>query len=95
MHCQFVLEHLLIPICRNEHIKATTPFQRGIVLIENRIDKQWFTVLNTWLMCPKDSEFIIIADKDSVTQARDLLNCYVLQRKLALLTRPRLCLVFN
>ena len=55
MHCQFVLEHLLIPICRNEHIKATTPFQRGIVLIENRIDKQWlFTVLNTWLMCPKD-----------------------------------------
>lgn len=78
MHCQFVLENLLIPLCRGEHIKATIPFQRAIVLIENRIDRQWlFTVLNTWLMCPKDSEFIMIADKDSVAKARGLLNCYV------------------
>ena len=45
------------------------------MLIDNRIDEQWlFTVLNTWLMCPKDSEFVLIADANSVTQAEELLK---------------------
>ena len=64
MHCRFVLEQLLMPICREGQVKTTTPLQRGVVLIDNRVDKQWlFTVMNTWLMCPKDSEFVLITDE--------------------------------
>ena len=77
MHCRFVLEQLLIPICREGHIKTAASRQRAVVLIDNRIDRQWlFTVLNTWLMCPKDSDFVLIADENSVDQAKELLNCY-------------------
>ena len=48
-----------------------------MVLIENRLDDQWlFTVLNTWLMCPTDSEFLLIVDAKSVTQAQDLINSH-------------------
>ena len=76
-HCEFVLERLLLPLCSKGHVKTTTNSQRAVVLIENRIDKQWlFTVLNTWLMCPNDSEFVLIADENSVAQAQELLNCY-------------------
>ena len=67
MHCRFVLERLLIPLCLEEHVKTTAPCQRAVVLIDNRIDEQWlFTVLNTWLMCPTDSAFVLIADTNSV-----------------------------
>ena len=77
LHCRFVLERLLMPLCNDGHIKTEEPCQRAIVLIDNRIDVQWlFTVLNTWLMCPKDCEFVLIADADSVTQAEELLNCH-------------------
>ena len=77
MHCRFVLERLLMPLCREGHVKTMEPCQRAVVLIDNRIDEQWlFTVLNTWLMCPKDSEFVLIADANSVTQAEDLLQGY-------------------
>ena len=77
MHCRFVLERLLIPLCHKGHVKTTVPCQRAVVLIENRIDEQWlFTVLNTWLMCPTDTEFLLIADSNSVAQAKDLLNCH-------------------
>ena len=77
MHCSFVLEKLLIPLCREGRVKTTTHCQRAVVLIDNRIDKQWlFTVLNTWLMCPKDIKFVLIADKNNTAQAKDLLNCY-------------------
>lgn len=75
LHCRFVLERLLMPLCNNGHIKTEEPCQRAIVLIDNRIDVQWlFTVLNTWLMCPPDSTFVLIADANSVTQAEDLLK---------------------
>ena len=77
MHCRFVLERLLIPLCREGHVKTTTPSNKAVVLIDNRIDKQWlFTVLNTWLMCEGDSEFVLIADANSVTQAKNLLKCH-------------------
>ena len=75
MHCRFVLERLLMPLCREGHVKTMEPCQRAVVLIDNRIDEQWlFTVLNTWLMCPKDSEFVLITDANSVTQAEGLLK---------------------
>jgi len=75
MHCRFVLERLLMPLCHEGHVKTTAPCQRAVVLIDNRVDEHWlFTVLNTWLMCPKDSEFVLIADANSVTQAEDLLE---------------------
>ena len=75
LHCRFVLERLLMPLCNDGHIKTEEPCQRAIVLIDNRIDVQWlFTVLNTWLMCPPDSTFVLIADANSVTQAKDLLK---------------------
>ena len=75
LHCRFVLERLLMPLCHQGHLKTTERCQRAVVLIDNRIDEQWlFTVLNTWLMCPKDSEFVLIADANSVTQAEELLK---------------------
>ena len=75
MHCRFVLERLLMPLCFEGVVTTTDPSQRAVVLIDNRINEQWlFTLLNTWLMCPKDSEFVLIADADSVTQAEDLLK---------------------
>ena len=75
MHCRFVLKRLLMPLCLQGLVKTREPSQRAVILIDNRVDDQWlFTVLNTWLMCPKDSEFVLIADADSVTQAEDLLR---------------------
>ena len=77
MHCQFVLERLLIPLCNEKLIKTNTPCKRGVVVIDNRIDDQWlFTVLNTWLMCTPDTEFMLIADANSMTQAENLLKFY-------------------
>ena len=76
MHCRFVLERLLIPL-HEKHIKTTVPCHRAVVLIDNRIDDQWlFTVLNTWLMCPKDSEFVLITDANSVSQVEGLLKLH-------------------
>ena len=75
MHCRFVLERLLLPLCHEGHVKTTAPCKRAVVLIDNRVDEQWlFTVLNTWLMCPTDSAFVLIADADSVTPAKNLLE---------------------
>ena len=45
------------------------------MLIDNRIDEQWlFAVLNTWLMCPTDSAFVLIADANGVIPAKKLLE---------------------
>ena len=76
-HCRFVLERLLIPLCDEGHIKTTTPSNRAVVLIDNRIDEQWlFTVLNTWLMCPTDSHFVLITDSHTFAQAEELLKLH-------------------
>ena len=75
MHCRFVLERLLMPLCHEGHIKSTNPAKRAVVVIDNRVDEQWlFTVLNTWLMCPTDSEFVLVADQNSVGKAENLLR---------------------
>ena len=77
MHCRFVLNKLLLPLCNEGCVKTTTHCQRAVVLIENRINEQWlFTLLNTWLMCPKDSQFVLITDENSTAEARELLNRY-------------------
>lgn len=77
MHCRFVLERLLMPLCREKHVKTSVPCERAVVLIDNRIDEQWlFTVLNTWLMCPKDSEFVLITDAKNASPAKELLNLH-------------------
>ena len=77
MHCRFVLERLLMPLCVEGHVKTTEPCQRAVVLIDNRLDAQWlFTLLNTWLMCPSDSEFVLVADANSVTKAQELVNLH-------------------
>ena len=91
MHCRFVLERLLMPLCREANVKTTAPCQRAVVLIDNRIDEQWlFTVLNTWLMCPTDSAFVLIADANSVTQAEELLEAMHLAFKPAFLNLAQL-----
>lgn len=75
MHCRFVLDQLLKPLCFEGHVKTRLPCRRAVVLIENRINEQWlFTVLNSWLMCPSDTEFLLLADSNSVGQAEDLLS---------------------
>ena len=91
MHCRFVLERLLIPLCLEGHVKTTAPCQRAVVLIDNRVDEQWlFTVLNTWLMCPTDSAFVLIADPNSVTQAEDLLERHAPGLQASILTLAQL-----
>ena len=76
MHCSFVLERLLMPLCRAGRVKTTTHCQRAVVLIDNRIDKQWlFTVLNTRLMCPKDSKFVLIT-RQSNAKGQGATDCY-------------------
>ena len=86
MHCRFVLEWLLKLLCYGGHVKTLGPCKRAVVLIENRIDDQWlFTVLNTWLMCPTDSEFVLIADADSVPQAENLLTRHAPELKASFL----------
>ena len=75
MHCHFVLERLLMPLCVGGQIKTTKPCKQAVVLIDTRIDAQGlFTLLNTWLMCPTNSEFVLIADTSSLKQAQHLLN---------------------
>ena len=75
MHCRFVLERLLIPLCNEGKVKTTNSSKRAVVLIDNRINEQWlFTVLNTWLMCPTDSKFTLITDANSMSQAKGLLE---------------------
>ena len=47
------------------------PFQRAVVLIDNRIDEQWLVHGTEHLAdVPTDSEFVLIADQNSVSQAR-------------------------
>ena len=75
MHCRFVLERILMPLCHGGHVQTTTSPKRAVVLIDNRIDEQWlFTVLNTWLMCPTDSEFVLITDQCNVAKAENILK---------------------
>ena len=75
MHCRFILKRLFIPLCSEGHVKTKTPSQRSVVLIENRINEQWlFTVINSWLMCPTDTEFTLISDSKSKDKAEHLLN---------------------
>ena len=74
-HCCYVLEHLLLPIAPYIHSTPTEKCERGILLIDNRINDQWlFTVLNSWLMAPKDCIITIICDSNSVQAARSLLH---------------------
>ena len=74
LHCRLVLEQLLIPLCRKGIVKTTMPSKRSIVLIDNRPDEQWlFTLLNTWLMCPTDSGFVLVTDSSNTARTKDLL----------------------
>ena len=44
-HCNFVLEKILLPLCREGLALSQSPSKRAAVLIENRINHQWlFTV---------------------------------------------------
>ena len=91
MHCRFALDRLLMPLCHEGCVKTTATTNRAVVLIDNRVDEQWmFTVLNTWLMCPRDSEFVLIADANSVSQAEDLLESHAPGLKARVLDVARL-----
>ena len=71
LHCRLVLEQLLIPLCRKGIVKTTMPSKRSIVLIDNRPDEQWlFTLLNTWLMCPTDSGFVLVTDSSNTARQK-------------------------
>ena len=76
-HCSFVLEKVLLPICRENLVISKIPSTRAMVLIENRINHQWlFTVLNTWLMCPQGTELLLITDQCNLAKARTYLRQY-------------------
>ena len=76
-HCLFVLDKILLPICNEGHKKKHTSYSRALILIENRIDKQWlFTILNSWLMCPPGTKVILITDKQNLGSAESTLKQY-------------------
>ena len=76
-HCNFVLEKILLPICREGLAFSQKSNKRAFVLIENRINRQWlFTVLNTWLMCPQGTELLLITDQDNLSKAQAYLRQY-------------------
>ena len=55
-HCQYVLQNFLLPAAQHIPLAPKGIDRQSILLIENRINDQWlFTVLNSWLMAPKDS----------------------------------------
>ena len=74
-HCNFVLEKILLPLCRDGLAFSRRSNERAFVLIENRINDQWlFTVLNTWLMCPQGTELLLITDQANLPKARTYLH---------------------
>ena len=74
-HCSFVLEKILLPLCREGLALSQSPSKRAAVLIENRINHQWlFTVVNTWLMCPQGTESWSLADQANIARARNYLH---------------------
>ena len=70
-HCLFVLNRILLPLCKEGYHKTCSPYTRALILIENRINQQWlFTVLNSWLMCPPGTEIFLITDQQNLNQAK-------------------------
>ena len=92
-HCRFVLERLLIPIClEGLHFVAGALPKSHVVLVENRIDDQWlFTVLNTWLMCPRGTEFVLLLDQKNLFKGGTLLHQIAPDLKAAFFMRRRYC----
>ena len=85
-HCQFVLQKILLPICQEGLVSSPKPSKRAMVLIENRINYQWlFTILNTWLMCPSDTELVLITDQANAPKAQTNLCKYAPDLKVNLL----------
>ncbi len=76
-HCQLMLEELILPyIEKNNKWETITP-KRSIVIIENRVNKQWlFTLLNSLIMCPKNTGVVLVIDKKNHQQARELLDSH-------------------
>ena len=74
-HCNYVLQKLLIPYFQKENDLSRNTCLYKAVIIENRIDSQWlFTVLNTYLMCPKGTLIYIISDSKGIIKGKNLLE---------------------
>ena len=74
-HCQYVLQNFLLPAAQHIPLAPKGIDRQSILLIENRINDQWlFTVLNSWLMAPKDSSIVLICDRDSKQFAHKILQ---------------------
>ena len=76
-HCKYVLDNLLLPMSSSIPLSQKSVGKRNIILIENRINDQWlFTVLNSWLMAPKDGVITLICDNKSKESAHNLVQKY-------------------
>ena len=76
-HCNYILKNFLLEWAEKYKIKKAVKYDNLVVLIENRIDEQWlFTILNTILMCPKNTNFCLIIDSINEEKARKLLSHY-------------------
>ena len=74
-HCNYVLSNLLIPMANQWQQSSNQNINYGAVLIENRIDTQWyFSVLNTILMAPSGTQICIVTDKESLEKAKGYLK---------------------
>lgn len=80
-HCASVLERLLLPSVRNQSVNSNSVnasldrTRTSLLLVENRIDSQWlFTCLNGLLMAPPDSRLCIVADQESILEAKSLMG---------------------
>ncbi len=73
-HCEYILKDFLIPWAQTKLNQTKDKYEQIIVLIENRIDKQWlFTVLNTILMCPENTGICFITDSKNEGLAKSIL----------------------
>lgn len=74
-HCNYVLSNLLNPLANQWQQDSSQNIKYGAVLIENRIDTQWFfSVLNTILMAPSGTQICIVTDKESLETAKGYLK---------------------
>ncbi len=74
-HCEYCLRTFLIPYFQKNQKSTNTICCRQALLIENRISNQWlFTILNTILMTPDDTQIILITDQENKKKGQDLIK---------------------
>ena len=79
-HCNYLLDKFLVPYFQQGLYKTSPKNKRSIVLVENRINKQWlFTALHALLMCPSQTAICFVCDNESYQNANQFLAEHKIQ----------------